>query len=324
MRLSQQQAKAIVAAQLNADSPITKIRSKIGLKEHTIRYALDRAKSNGIIERRYFINLFKLGLLQHEVFFSLSSEERGSREALLMQLKNSESVSWIGRLGGDYQFGINICSRDLSQTISFFDQLSATHGRSILERTLSLRVSLTYFGNRYLAPQLKQLKPLSYRNTAGTVEIDPTDHRILAAITANAELSGHQLARALEIPQSTLDYRLKRLRNDGVIVASYYAFNGAPLGVLSFMCLIVTRGMSATLRDRVYDFCLKNPEVVLMIESIGSWDFEFVIDAFSAQEAMRTSERIGDHFGREIQSLKMIPIFSYPKVHEYPFSNYSA
>jgi hypothetical protein len=58
-----------------------------------------------------------------------------------------------------------------------------------------------------------------------------------------------------------------------------------------------------------------------LVESIGSWDFEFVIDAFSAEEAMRTSEQILDFFGRDINWLKMIPLFSYPKVHEYPFKS---
>lgn len=321
MKLSSAQAKSIVAAQLNADLPISKLRVKVGVKEHTIRYALDRAREQGIIERRHFINLFKLGFLQHEVFFALSSEERGAREALLAQLKRSDSISWIGRLGGDYQYGINICSRDVTHMVAFFNALSASHGKNILEKTLSLRVSLTYFGNRYLAPQLKHTPPLRYHNTPGKVSIDRTDHRILTAITTNGDLSGHQIARELGIPQSTVDYRLKKLKSDGVIVGTYYAVNGSKVGILSFLCLIVTRGMSATFREKALEFSSKHPEIVLMIESIGSWDFEFVIDAFSAEEAMKTSERILDFFGRDIQWLKMIPIFSYPKVHEYPFTN---
>lgn len=320
MKLSALQAKAIVAAQLNADLTVSALRSKIGGKEHSIRYAIDRAREQGIIDRRHFINLFKLGFLQHEVFFSLSSEQRGAREALVTQLKRSDSISWIGRLGGDYQYGINICSRDMTNTIALFDHLAASHGKHILEKTLSLRVSLFYFGNRYLAPHLKYDPPLHYGNTPGTIAIDATDHKILTTITSNGNLSGHQVAKALGLPQSTVDYRIKKLKGAGVIVGAYYAVNVSRIGILSFLCLIVTRGMSSMFREKALAFCVKHAQVVVMIESIGSWDFEFVIDAFSAEEAMRTSEELLDFFGRDIQWLKMIPIFSYPKVHEYPFS----
>ena len=320
MKLTPSQAKVIAAVQLNADLPIAKLKARVGLKEHSIRYALDRARDLGVIERRYFINLFKLGFLQHEVFFSLSAEQRGAREAMLNELKRADNVSWIGRLGGDYQFGINICSRDVTQTVAFFDSLSTRHGKNILEKTLSLRVGLTYFGNRYLAPALKPAAPLRYQNTRGVVSIDELDHRILTTITNNADLSGHQVAKALGVAQSTVDYRLKKLKSDGVIVGTYYALKGERLGILSFLSLIVIRGMSASFRERALEFCAKNNRIVLMIESIGSWDFEFAIDAFSAEEAMHTSEQILDFFGRDIQWLKMIPIFGYPKVQEYPFS----
>lgn len=320
MKLTSAQAKIIVAAQLNADMPLGKLRSRVGAQEHTIRYTLDRARSKGVIERRYFINLFKLGYLQHEVFFALSSDQPGVREALLTQLQASDNVSWIGRLGGDYQYGINVCSRDVTQIVTFFDTLSAKYGRTIIEKNLSLRVGLTYFGNRYLAPNVQPACPLRYQSGTEVVTIDKTDHSLLAELTSHGDSSGHELARKLGIPQSTVDYRLKRLKSSGVIVGSYYAFRGERIGILSFLCLIATRGIGSTFREKALAFCADHPEIVVCIESIGSWDFEFVIDARSAEDAMRTSEQILDHFGRDTNWIKVIPLFGYPKVHEYPFS----
>ncbi len=321
MRLTSAQTKIIVAAQLNADASLTKLRGRAGVREHTIRYTLDRARMRGVIERRHFINLFKLGYLQHEVFFSLSSEQPGVREALLPHLKASDKISWIGRLGGDYQYGINICSRDVTEAVNFFDALSVRYGRAIIEKNLSLRVALTYFGNRYLAPTVKPAPPLRYQSTTELVTIDQTDHRLLAALTSDGDASGHELARRLCIPQSTVDFRLKKLKSSGVIVGSYYALCGEQIGIQSFLCLIATRGIGSGFRDKALAFCAAHPEIVVCIESIGSWDFEFVIDALSSEEAMRTSEQILDYFGRDINWLKVIPLFGYPKVHEYPFSS---
>jgi len=320
MKLTPAQAKVIASTQLNAELPISSLRKKLGLRDHTIRYALDRARSQGIIERRYFINLFRLGYLQHEVFFSLSFEEKGLRDSLIAQLVKSDRTSWIGRLGGDFHYGINICSRDVSEMLEFFDQLSEKYGRTFLEKTLSLRVSLTYFGNRYLYPGAKPSHPLSYRITSERVEIDQLDHRILSALTAHGSSSTHQLARLLGLPQSTVDYRLKRLRSTGVIVGSYYSIKRERIGILSYLCLISTRGISSLFREKALAFCQQQPEIVLMIESIGSWDFEFVIDVTHAEDAVKISEKLLDLLGRDLNWVKMIPLFSYPKVHEYPFT----
>jgi DNA-binding Lrp family transcriptional regulator len=322
MKLSPTQAKIIVAAQLDADISLSKLRARTGLKEHTIRYTLERAREQGVIERRYFINLFKLGYLQHEVFFSLTSEQQGMRDTLLAQFKASDRISWIGRLGGDYQYGINICSRDITQVVAFFDDLSKSYGRAFVEKNLSLRVGLTFFGNRYLAPSIKQVHPLRYHTATESVVIDSLDHKILSALTSRLPVSGHELARMLGMPQSTVDYRLRKLKSSGVIVGSYYNFRGDQVGILSFLCLISTKGLGSTFREKALAFCNSHPEIVVLVESIGSWDFEFVIDAFSAEAAMRTSEQLLDYFGRDINWLKMIPLFSYPKVHEYPFSHF--
>ena len=153
------------------------------------------------------------------------------------------------------------------------------------------------------------------------MEIDHIDHLILSALTADGTMSGHQLARLLGLPQSTVDYRLKKLKSAGIIVGSYYAVKGERLGITSYLCLVSTKGISAAFREKALAFCAQHPEIVLMIESVGSWDFEFSIDAFSAEDAMKTSEQLLDHFGRDIHWLKMIPLFSYPKVLEYPFSS---
>ncbi len=319
MKLSPTQAKVVALTQLNADLPIAQIRSKLGLRDHTIRYALERARSQGLVAQRHFINLFRIGCLQHEIFFSLSSEKKGSRETLLKKLIQSDRISWIGRLGGDFHYGMNICSFHINEMLELFDEFSDEYGCIFLEKNLSLRIGLTYFGCRYLAPSIKASPPLSYRITSERVEIDYIDHQILSALSADGSSSIHSIARTLGVPQSTVDYRYKKLKNNGVIVGTYYNFQPQKAGYLSFLCLISTKGISSSFREKVLQFCEDNPEVVVLIESMGSWDFELAIDVREAEHAMTLSEKILDYFGSTLHWIKMIPLFGYPKVREYPF-----
>lgn len=318
MKLTPSQAKVIVAAQLNADLPVKKLRSRLGMKEHTVRYALHRVQQEGVLERRCFLNLFRLGYLQHEVFISLVGERPRDRELLLAYLQGCDRISWIGRLGGEYQYGFNLCSRNMGEVVAFFEKLAGSFGTLFLEKAIALRVGLTYFGNRYLAPDVKPGPALEYRASGGVVAIDPTDQGILGALSHLGYRSSYDLARDLKMSQSTVDYRLRRLRTQGVIVGSYYTVRHERVGILSFLCLVALRGVSGVFRDRALEFCGRHPQVVVLVEAIGSWDFEFVIEAFSAHEAMQTSEALIECFGRDLLWIKLMPIFSFPKVSEYP------
>lgn len=319
MKLTDVQAKVIGATQLDADLTIATLRKRLKLREHAIRYALEKARSNGIIARRHFINLFRLGYLQHEVYFSLSSDTAGVREQLVSELIRSRRVSWMGKFGGDFHYGINVCSKHVSELLDLFEDLSERYGRVFIDKHLALRVSLTYFGHRYLAPSVKAGTPLSYRVTSDQVEIDEVDHKILSALTTEHNSSGHNLARVVGIPQSTVDLRLRKLKANQIIVGSYYNLHYDRIGILSYLCLLSTKGMASLFKEKAVAYCEQHNEIVVLIESIGSWDFEFVINVTHAEDAMRHAEKLLDLFGRDIQWMKTIPLFSYPKVHEYPF-----
>jgi DNA-binding Lrp family transcriptional regulator len=319
MKLTSIQAQIISALQLRADEPISKLRKKLGLRDHTVRYAIDRAIAQDLIERRYFLNLFRLGYQQHEVFFSLSSEKRHEREQLIKDLVATTCISWIGKLGGDYQYGINICVRHPSELLDLFEKLSARYGKIFLEKSFVQLLSLHYFGNRYISAKPQKSVPLSYKISREAVTIDETDHKILAGLTRGPIESIHHLARSLGIPQSTVDYRIKSLRTSGVIVGSYYSLRTHKIAMLSFLCLICSKGISSSLEDKVLGFCMKNTAVITSIRTLGSWDYQLVINVARTEDVVTIGEDLVEELGTDLHWYKMLPLFAYAKVREYPF-----
>ena len=297
MKLTSLQAQIISALQLRADEPLSTLRKKLGLRDHTVRYAIDRAIAQNLIERRYFLNLFRLGYQQHEVFFSLSSEKRSDRELLIKDLIANTSISWIGKLGGDFQYGINICVRHTSELLDLFEKLSARYGKIFLEKSFVQLLSLHYFGNRYISSKQPKSEPLSYRISRDAVTIDETDHKILAALTRGPVESIHHLARSLNMPQSTVDYRIKALRTQGVIVGSYYSLRTHMIAMLSFMCLICSKGISSSLEDKILAFCKKNTAVTTSIRTLGSWDYQLVINVARTEDVVAIGEDLVEDLG---------------------------
>jgi len=160
---------------------------------------------------------------------------------------------------------------------------------------------------------------MNYSASSEVTTIDETDRKILAAVTRLGEGSSRLLARELSMPQTTVDYRLRKLEKSKVIVGYYLELQPQELGMQSYMLLICMKTISEKTRKLFDAFCMQHPNIVIQVYSMGSWDFEVGIDAGNALEVTGIVENIYDYFGGEINWIKTLPAFRNLKVAEYPF-----
>ena len=319
MKLSRKELEILSVAQLQAEAPATLLRKYCRYQEHSIRYCLQRALERQLIVPRCFINLNRLGYSQYQLYFSLAAEKKQPRHELVQALAACDRVSWLGQLGGDYQYGMNIAARGVREIADLLYTLSSKCGGVLMDKVVAARLSFKYFGNRYLSNIKRPLKFLSYEATSDSVSLDDLDHRILNAVTRSGQGSSRFLARQLGEPQRTVDFRLKRLEKQGVIVAYYYELQSACLGMQSFLLLLCMKSINSAIAAALDKYCEKNSRVVLLIQSLGSWDFEIQVEVENAFEAAKIVEDLHDQFGSAINWIRVLPAFGNIKVLEYPF-----
>jgi len=142
MRISETEREIICAAHLDADQTVGDMARRTGYKEHTVRYAIEKLKRERILIPHPFINLSPLGYHQYTIFFSVTSESRLNIDALMRLMVNSQRVSWVGRLGGEYQYGISVCARSPGEVSEFLDETSNTFGPVFYDKTIAVIVSI--------------------------------------------------------------------------------------------------------------------------------------------------------------------------------------
>jgi len=324
LKLSQKELDIFYCTQLQPNRPVQKIRELSGYRDHTIRYCVQRGLERGLLIPRCFVNLNLLGYNQYEIFFSTSSEKKQARSELLKALTESEKVSWIGEVGGDFQYGINICARSLCEVMDFLESFSSRFGQIFLEKQIALRISLDYFGNKYFSSKKRAKKSLSYCVTDSRVQIDEVDHKILSTTMDLTHRSRRKLAQQTSLPLSTLEYRIKKLERAGVIVGYYYLINPAQIGIQSFLLLVGLKGVSAHFKQVFYKFCSEHPNIVVFIHNLGSWDFELVVEVEDSRFITTITQDLYDNFGSYLQFVKVLPYFGISKIVEYPFENYQS
>ena len=318
MKLSDKESTVLAAAELRSQAPITLLKKESGLREHVIRHALRRMQERGIIAPVPLINLHKIGFSVYNIFFSSAAEGKTARQGIVKSLVTAPEVMWVGEFGGEYHYGVAFCAKRPANVIEFLHKLSKQHYHMFLDKAVSLTISSTLFPRKYLTGRKLSVQPVTIALGGEIVEIDALDGRILGALTTNGGLSHRQLALKLQIPLSTLELRVKKLRDQQVIVGDIFVVNPAAFDRQSYKLLIYTKGIDAEMSARMFKFCAQHPDVVYLFECFGVWGFEVGVEVQKAEEVSSIMQEIYEHFGSTINTIKLLTKFKYPKVRWFP------
>jgi DNA-binding Lrp family transcriptional regulator len=315
MKISEKEATILASAELRANAPISVLRKESGYREHSIRYALHSLHKRQVITPIPFINLHLLGYSIYHLFFTVGGEKRGQQDALIKSLVSSPSVLWVGEFGGEFQYGVGVCGKRLPPLIEFLTTLSSKHGAIFHDKAVSLQVSSTIFPRRYLSNKRFSVSPITVTfDKKEVVDIDALDSKILSGLTTYGHLSHRQLALTLQVPLSTLELRLQKLRARGVIAGDIYAVDAAKFNMESFKLLVYTKGLDAELSSRMFNFCARHKNVTTLIDCIGTWGYEVNVEVVRAEEVTRIIQDMYEHLGSSIHTIKTLTKFRYPKV----------
>lgn len=315
MKLSDKEAAVVASIELRADAPMTTLRKESGLREHTIRYALRSLIERKVITPIPFINLHRLGLTVYSIFFTVGGEKRGAHESLIRSLIATPQVLWVGEFGGEYQYGVGVAAKRLSDLTLFLDALSKKHGAIFHDKAISLQISSTIYPRRYLCSRKMSAKPITVTfDKEEPVWIDEVDQKILSALTTHGTLSHRQMALQIQVPLSTFELRVKKLKQQGVIAGEIYSVDAAKFDMESFKLLVYTKGLDSLLTQRLDEYCRLHPNVTTLIDCLGSWGYEINVEVRRPEELSRIVQQIYEYFGNSIHTIKTLTKFSYPKV----------
>ncbi len=265
------------------------------------------------------INTCKLGYLSVEVFFATGIKEEIQRKKLLDALRESDIVEMVSELGGEFEYGISFYVRDPAEVANFFQHLSTDFGDVFFNRVVAVKQSYFGFGRKYLLG--KRISPIiSMPSSVSPVAIDATDHRILKELTKINVGPHSTIARTLKIPETTLDYRIKKLKEKGVIVRSIYGVDMSSEEILYFRLFIYTRSYAEEFRTRLYDFCAAHLNIVNLVCVLGAWDYQIGVEVTRQEDLQQVLHEIQADFGSQINRITVLPIFRISKMKNYPFS----
>ena len=135
----------------------------------------------------------------------------------------------------------------------------------------------------------------------GYYNLDDTDSKILGAISSDARLPLVDIAKAAGVDAKVVKYRLKKLENDGIVLAYVTAPNFEKLG-LQFIQINISL-VDPSIRSEIIHYFDSTNKCLYAMEMIGKYDLAIELHVQTNQELKaildgfrkKYSEKIGSY-----------------------------
>jgi DNA-binding Lrp family transcriptional regulator len=301
-----EEIKILWALQENPLATIQELAKKSRLQMGKAQYALKRLKEDRGLIVRPFINFLASGAHYVAVYTNLNAPGAKARETLLKSLCQEKSVGWCGELIGDYELAFTICCSHLKEIAALLQRVTEATRVEFTEYVLSPRTDFSLFKRKFITRDQVKTTSLNATYLNKAVFLDALDHKILKTLADAKFDSMREVARLIDEPVSTVDRRIRDLRDKEVITGDFVDLAPIHLGVQPYRLLMRTRGLSRSSRAKLREFSCLHRRVIFIVETLGIYDFEVGLELSEPQMIMEVISDFNEHFGGHIHTMRSL------------------
>jgi DNA-binding Lrp family transcriptional regulator len=139
------------------------------------------------------------------------------------------------------------------------------------------------------------------------VDIDLKDRKILYQLDLNCRQSNAQIGKKVGLSKQVVDYRIKKMEEDGVITGYWTAINTYKLGYYVFRIYINLIDVSAKIKTEIIQYFVSNKDTWAVLTSKGPIDLNVILwvkDVFEFNRYwVNALQKFGNYFSNSTISI---------------------
>ena len=288
----------------NSRQSLTQVGKKVGLKKDVVSYRIKRMLDEKIISCFYtVIDAYKLGYSIYRLYINFQYVNEEIKNKIIKYFSNYRNICTVGEARGKYDLIVVVWVNDLSEFYRFWSDALERYGEYFETKIFSSYIHGVGFRQSYLLPEkynLEDRKDHEFFGVGKKVEIDKTDYHLLNEIALNARAQLIDLAEKLNCSSQTINYRIKRLKKEGLIQAFRVAINLPLIGYTRYKVDINLKNHSE--RKNIINYVKSNPCLLYISTSIGISDLELEFVVESQNKLIDIIEEINLKFPMSIKN----------------------
>jgi len=293
--------KILYALDLNARKSFKEIGREVKLSKEVVNYRIKRMEALGIIKGYYtVINMTKLGYICNVFYVKLRDISIEKEKEMINYFISDSKYWWVDSADGYIDLGVGVWEKSIADAYKTRTELFTSFKQYFGKVMNVFYVNFYIYNKAYLlGKKTKETKPIIYK-LEECIESDDTDKKILDIISDKARIPTVEIAKNINLPISTVNFRLKKLIENKVIEGFRPILDLSKIGYYWYKVSFVLKDY--TKKQQILDFCSIHPNIVYAYETTGDYDLDIEMEVESYERFRSIIEEIKTKFKDTIES----------------------
>jgi DNA-binding Lrp family transcriptional regulator len=276
--------RLLYALDQDARQPLAALGRTAKISKQVAAYRMQGLLERGIV--RGFItvpNVSKFGFKSHKLLLRFQNLGPEKESELIRYLVKNPVVGWLVRCVGRWDVVLVVWSKNDLDFAAFLQELENRYGAYILERDISVMLSVHYYFRSYLMGTERHetdyflLEGVPQTEGKGTA-FDEIDVNLVQMLSQNARASLAELAEKLGMTGPAVNYRLRRLLKAGAILGFRPSLNLLALGFQYYKVFFRMQNLTAKREKELFRYFGQHPNITYVTRSIGASNIEIEVE----------------------------------------------
>lgn len=318
MKLDLKDKKILALLDEDARLSNSQISKKVKLSKPAIEYRIKRFEQNNIIFSFYtIINFTKLGYSQYKIYFKFQNATIEDEQKIIKYWINDNNSVWVAQIRGKWDLAVSILATSNFEFGKKLNEFINKYSKFILEKDILLTEYSPIYSREYLTET--KISEFTYGTPSKIYELDETDKIILKELSNNARINIVDLAKNTGLTRDIINYRMKKLTKDKIIVQHRCYLNLPKIGINHYKVIFRTKNFDEKNEKEIKNYVREHKKATQFLKLIGSWDLEIEFETETEDELYKILTEIRKKFSNIIRDFDILRITETFKYNYFPF-----
>lgn len=302
--------KLLVLLDTNAELSTSQIARVLRQGRDRVEYRIEKLLSEGAIKNfAAVLNPHRLGGSIYKIYLKILLDEN-KKKGFLKTLHAHPRVFWIAESDGRWNVMFSIVAANPIDFYQFQEELLSSYREVLHEVEVYPIITATFFSRKYL-----QSKELSDEVTSWDIggpihkySMDEIDIQISLALNKDSRIKLTELARHLKTTIDVVQYRLKKLEAEKVVIGYRANLNLSALSMTLYKTQLSVGAADSEEEEAFVRYCRRSPNVIYMVKQVGRCPLEIEIEAQDSLTYFKTIDEMQRLFPNFIRNTDTILI----------------
>jgi Lrp/AsnC family transcriptional regulator for asnA, asnC and gidA len=312
-KLDLKDRKILYHLDLDSRQSFTQLGKKVGLYKEKVNYRIKRLQEKGIIVRfNTIIDTLKLGYNCMRFYFNFQYITPEIKKEIIDHFVNFKHTQMVASPEGAVELSVFMMAKNISEIHSFWQKTLSKYRDYFAKQLIAPFIGENIYSKSFLIDEKDDRINLIVKRGGEIIEYDDLDFKILQLLAQDSRIPTIDIAKKINITTITINKRIKRLIELGVILRYHVTINWEKIGYKWFKVDLYLKDYNKL--HQIIKYLETNPHLAYIDKTFGYADLELELIVKDVNQLKQIIEDLSSKFPKMIRSYTY---FSVAKSHKW-------